>query len=462
MSRRYPPLTRRELFRFGALTMAGFEVLPFLGPRNVRASASATPRGSVDSVIFINLRGGPSQMDTFDAKQDKWTPEDFDLRTTTQGHLWPHGLMPRLVEKLDDICILRSMEAWDTVHSRAQFYLQTGHHPSPARNEEMPSIGSVVSYESMAGRSESDFLPPFIAMNYDAKTMYGPVVKAGSLPAEHAPLTLDLERGQLPFLLDEKERPTFDRRWELLQKLDRRRGRLDDPGVQSAHAEFAAYADGVRRMMSDRRLRETLEISEDDHRRYGATPFGDSCILARNAVAADAGARFIMLTHKDWDHHSNIYKPGANLYKLCPELDNSLSALLDDLKEIRRPDGSSQLDRTLVVAVGEFGRTPGEPTITGGREHYAGAMNALLAGGGVVGGRAIGATDELAAKVVDPGWSPGRSIYVEDLTATIYSALGIDWTKRLTDMPSGRDYVYVDRAAGSGYYPFQEIGELYR
>lgn len=461
MPRRTPSLTRRELFRLGALTVSGFELLPMIGPRNVLAQGSATPRGQVDSVIFINLRGGPSQMDTFDAKQDKWTPADFEMQKTPQGLLWPYGLMPKLAERLDDLCILRSMEAWDTVHSRAQFYLQTGHHPSPARNEEMPSIGSVISYESLASRKESDFLPTFVAMNYDAKTMYGPIVKEGNLPVEHAPLTLDLERGELPFVLDEKDRPSFDRRWELLQKLDGKRGQLNQPSSQRAHAEFAAYAEGVRRMMGNSRLRETLEISEADHERYGATAFGDSCILARNAVAADAGARFIMLTHKDWDHHGNIYKPGSGLYRLCPELDNAFAPLLEDLKSIRKPDGSTQLDHTLVVAVGEFGRTPGELTAIAGREHYAGAMNALLAGGGVIGGRAIGGTDPLAAKVTDPGWTADRPIYVEDVTATIYSALGIDWTKRLTGMPSGRDYVYVDPAAGSGYYQFQEIGELY-
>jgi hypothetical protein len=457
----YPALTRRELFRIGALTVSGFELLPLIGPRNVWASSSVTPRGQADSVIFINLRGGPAQMDTFDAKPDKQRPEDFDMRTTPQGYLWPYGLMPKLAERLDDLCILRSMEAWDTVHSRAQFYLQTGHHPSPARNEEMPSIGSVVSYESLASRRDSDYLPTFVGMNYDAKTMYGPMVKEGRLPVEHAPLTLDLERGELPFVLDERDRPNFDRRWELLQKLDHKRRRLDAPASQRAHAEFAAYGEGVRRMMSNAGLRKLLEISDADHQRYGATAFGDSCILARNAVSADAGARFIMLTHKDWDHHGNIYKPGAGLYALCPELDNAFAPLLEDLKAIRKPDGSTQLDHTLVVAVGEFGRTPGELTLTGGREHYAGAMNALFAGAGVLGGRAIGGTDDLAAKVTDPGWSPNRPIYVEDVAATIYSALGIDWTKRLTGMPSGRDYVYVDPAAGSGYYQFQEIGELY-
>ena len=456
--RSIPRLTRRDAFRLGALSILGYELAPVLAPVNVHAQERVTPRGSVDSVIFLNLRGGPSQMDTFDAKVGAWTAEDFDIGTASTGILWPKGLLPKLGERLDRLAIVRSMEAWDTVHSRAQFYLQTGHQSSPARNAEMPSMGSVIAYEHRDRRREGDYLPPFVAMNYDAKTMYGPLLKEGCLPAEFAPLTLDLTQKSLPFFLAEEDRPQFDRRWQLLQRLDGRRAALDAPATQKLEQELATYSDSVRRMMLEPKLRDVLTISDADRARYGSNAFGDACILARNMVSADAGARLVMATHKDWDHHSNI-DPG--LRKLCPELDAAFSALLDDLAAIRKPDGSTQLDRTLIVAMGEFGRTPGELTLTKGREHYAEAMNAVFAGGGVQGGQVIGKTDDLAAKIIAPEWSGKRSIYVEDVCTTIYSALGVDWTKRITHTPSGRDFVYVDPAAGTGYYRFQEIGELY-
>jgi hypothetical protein len=173
-----------------------------------------------------------------------------------------------------------------------------------------------------------------------------------------------------------------------------------------------------------------------------------------------------MLTHADWDHHSNIYgKPGGpkgGLYTLCPQLDSALAALLADLKRTKSRDGrGALLDRTLVVVMGEFGRTPGDLTVNAGREHYAKAMVAAFAGAGVKGGRAIGATDADAANVTEFGWARKRPIYMEDVCATIYSTLGIDWSKRLRNTPSGRDFVYVDPAAPMGVVNFTEVAEFF-
>jgi arylsulfatase A-like enzyme len=143
------------------------------------------------------------------------------------------------------------------------------------------------------------------------------------------------------------------------------------------------------------------------------------------------------------------------VYKLCSELDDALSALLADLKERKL------LDRTFIVCMGEFGRTPGDLTVNKGREHYAKATVAAFAGAGVRGGRAIGATDEQASKVVDFGWRRKRPIYMEDAAATIYSVLGVDWTKRITNTPSGREFVYVDPAGPLGVINFQPVDALF-
>jgi Protein of unknown function (DUF1501) len=461
MPTNFPHLTRREVFRLGALTVSGFRLLPFT-PGNVRAAGRVQPRGSADCVIFLNLQGGPSQMDTFDVKEGKWGPENRDIRTTPQGFRFPYGLMPKLAGSLDDILLVRSMEAWETVHSRGQYYLQTGHAVSPARVKEMPSVGSIVAYEFEKRNSPGHFLPPFVSMNYAATTMYGPLQGEGCLPSNCSPLTLDLNDKNLPFLVKEEDQGAFHRRYQLLQELDSGAAKLTSNSSRQA-LQYDAFRKAVHRMMVEPRIAEVMRLTDEDRAAYGKTPLGDACIIARNMVEANAGARFIFVTQPGWDHHGNIYgKEGkGGIYKTCSDLDSAFSALMADLKRIKRSDGSSLLDRTLVVCMGEFGRTPGDLTPLNGREHYANAMVGAFAGAGIVGGRVMGSTDEQAAGIVDYGWSSKRPIYPEDVCATIYSALGIDWTKRITNTPSGRDFVYVDPAGPQKVINFREVTDFY-
>jgi len=459
-----PTLARRGLLKLGGLSVAGYGLAPMLAPRNVYAQSRVEPRGTADAVIFLNLLGGPSQMDTFDVKEAKWGPEDRDIRATKFGYRWPRGFFPKLEERLDDLLIVRSMEAWETVHSRGQYYLQTGHAVSPARVKEMPSIGAIVAYETAARRKPSHFLPPFVSMNYEGTTMYGPLIREGCLESSAAPLTLDLKNANLPFVVGESERERFDRRWKFLREFDSSRASV--AAMPKEVGEFAEFAATAHRMMESPEMARILTLDAEARKAYGSSPIGDACLLARNMVEADAGAKFLMLTHADWDHHSNIYgKPGGpkgGLYTLCPQLDAALAALLADLKRTKTRDGRhTLLDRTLVVVMGEFGRTPGELTVNAGREHYAKAMVAAFAGAGVKGGRAMGATDAEAANVTEFGWSRKRPIYMEDVCATVYSTLGIDWSKRLRNTPSGRDFVYVDPAAPMGVVSFTEVGEFF-
>jgi hypothetical protein len=356
-----PTLERRQLLRNGLLTIAGYGLAPTLAARNVHAQSRIRLRGRAEQVIFINLLGGPSQMDTFDVKEGKWGPENRDVRTMKQGFQFPCGLMPKLAERLDDVVLLRSMEAWETVHSRGQYYLQTGHAVSPARVKEMPSMGAVIAHEMESRRREADFLPPFISMNYEATTMYGPLQREGCLSSSTSPLTLDLKSGNLPFVVEEKDRERFQRRWAFLNQFDTRRASLDAAAPEPMR-QYAAFGQAVHRMMNNPAMSRVLAMPEDERKAYGSTPIGDACMIARNMVAAEAGARFLLLTHGDWDHHGNIYgKDGkGGVYKLCAELDGALSALLFDLKRMKSRDGkSSLLDKTLVIAMGEFGRTPG-------------------------------------------------------------------------------------------------------
>ncbi|MBZ2176530.1 MAG: DUF1501 domain-containing protein [Acidobacteria bacterium] len=450
------PLRRRQLLQLGALSVSGFELSRFLRPANVHAQSKTTPRGSAKAVIFLNLQGGPSQMDMFDVKMGKWAPENRDVRNAPPGYLFPYGLLPKLASRLDDLAIIRSAAAWETVHSRGQYYLQTGHAVSPARLKEVPALGSVIAYESFPHRRTSDFLPPFVAMNYEPSTMYGPLQGEGCLPADASPLTLDLKDRNLPFLLDPKDRPRFDRRWELLNRMDSSRHSLNDLSPEGMR-QFHSFGRAVHKMMTNPAISSVIETTPEERAAYGASPFGDACLIARNMVAADAGARFLLVTQPGWDHHGNIYgKDGkGGLYKTCADFDAALSALLLDLRRL------NLLSSTLLVVSGEFGRTPGDLTPLAGREHYADTMFVLFAGAGVKGGRLLGATDPTAARITDFGWAPRRPVYPEDVCATIYSALGIDHAKRLTNTPSGRDFLYIDPAAGAKTINFREISELY-
>ena len=139
------------------------------------------------------------------------------------------------------------------------------------------------------------------------------------------------------------------------------------------------------------------------------------------------------------------------MYSLNGELDRGLGNFIADLK------ASGDLAQTLIVVMGEFSRTPGPLNGRGGRDHHKYAMSVAMLGGGVRGGRVIGATDNNGDQIVAPGWKAGRPIFPEDIGCTIYSALGIDWTKRILDTPSGRRFEYVNGASEGGYFPIDEV-----
>jgi arylsulfatase A-like enzyme len=132
-------------------------------------------------------------------------------------------------------------------------------------------------------------------------------------------------------------------------------------------------------------------------------------------------------------------------------LDTAVGTLVEDLK------ASGDFDQTLIVMLGEFGRTPGALNSRGGRDHHRDAMSVAMMGGGVRGGKVIGATDANGGNIVDPGWSRQRPIYMEDIAATLYTALGINWTKSIKDTPSGRKLEYVPYSEDDAYGPVEEV-----
>jgi hypothetical protein len=450
-------ISRRELLRIGAVSVSA--CTPAFFPRDLKASTDekVQPRGSADCVVFVNLVGGPSQMDTFDLKESKTTPADLEVRTAPNGVRWPYGLLPRTAGVLNDTVLVRSMAAWETLHNFGQFYQQVGHAYSAARASEMPSIGAIIAHESKSRTKASDFLPPFVALNFPTSSVNGPLIKEGSLDSGSSPLTVDLKSGAaLPFLLPAGTESRFDRRMEALESFDGMR-QLDPAKVPKRFLEWESFTKSAQRMMKSPDIGKVFALEAEQRDRYGKTPMGDACLIARNIISANAGTRYILINQGGWDHHAAIYgkddqprgedpKMRGGLYQLCGELDAAFSALVTDLKALPSKDGSgSLLDRTFMVCTGEFGRTPGPLNDAKGRDHWPAVRSALFAGGGVKhAGRVIGATDEAAAKITRLDWARKRPIYPEDVTATIYSVLGIDWTKKISGMPSGRDFLLLD------------------
>lgn len=450
-------LTRREAFRVGAATIGAYWFLPLTTPAGVRAQARVAPRGTARFTIFVMLQGGQSHVDGWDLKEHAWTPEDFDVQEVRPGVKWPMALHPKLAAHLDRVSLVRSLHAWDAVHARAQYYTQSAHTLNPALQREIPPIGSVVAYEYASQRRPSDTLPLYVATN--VVTSQVGLLKSGFLPATYSPFHVDTTVGLSAFSMQEAERIEFQRRWELLRTFDARL--RNDPSLAAkAYRDYHNYYEGAVDMLSDARAARIFEIHEADSERYGKTSLGDGCIVARNLVEADAGTRFVFVNHYDWDHHGRIYGERSH-YRMSHELDDALGALLDDLAARTRPDGRSLLAETLVVCMGEFGRTPGELNLLSGRDHHQYAFTGLFAGGGVQGGRVIGATDEEGFNIVEPGWPAGRPVYMEDVAATIYSAMGIDWTKKIEATPSGRAFHYIEPFATRQFIRADEVTPLF-
>ena len=405
--------TRRE-WLVGLGAWASLHALMRRGDARVKA-LDVQPRGTARQCLFINMVGAPSHLDIFDIKDAPWNPADANLQQLAGGIVLNTALFPKLSAFAGDMCILRSVRSWEAAHERGQFYLQTAHPSNPAFEAETPHIGAVVSLE-LGGRGN---MPPFLSLNGLSRGAtflggqfepFGPPVQADGLDIlEHA-------------YFGDNSQARFNQKFGLLQQLEAPfLANPPDPSM-ATHAQFYDSAKGL---MYDPVISNVFKFDAEDDARYGANNFGRSCIVARNAIQSDSGTAYIAIQSHGWDTHQSMwgraYMP--NMYVLCEEFDTAVGSLVEDLK------AAGKLDETLVVMMGEFGRTPGNLNAVGGRDHHKDAMSALMMGGGVKGATIIGATDATGAQVIDPGWSRGRVIYTEDIIATVYSALGINWTK---------------------------------
>jgi hypothetical protein len=316
------------------------------------------------------------------------------------------------------VTLLRGMSTGEGAHGRAKFYLHTGYKEGVG-GVAYPSLGSIVSKE--LGRPDFP-LPNFVSVG---NRSYG----AGFLGARHQPLNVvDPVRGveNLRALVGGEQ---FEGRLGLLEHMEQ--GFYKNSQAAAGNDHRTAYQRAVRLMQSReaRALNLSLEPAKS-REAYGGTRFGDGCLLARRLI--EVGIPFVEVTLGGWDTHQDNFD---RVQRLSEQVDPAIATLLSDLHD------RSLLDRTLVVWMGEFGRTPriNSRGPKPGRDHYPRAWTTLLAGGGIKGGQAVGKTDAEGASVVE------RPISALDFMATVCQVLGIDHTKQ--NQANGRPIRIVDRGA---------------
>jgi hypothetical protein len=394
-------ITRRDFVRLGALG-TGLSLAHYL--RLAEAGAVKDAQGR--SAIFIWLGGGPTHLDTFDMKPAAPAEirGEFKPIATNVSGIQVSEHLPKLAACADKYAIVRGISHTLAGHELGTEYLNAGSRPVPSLV--YPGYGAVVSKELPGQRD----LPHFVAIPSTPQ-------KAGYLGVRHAPLQTNAtpQPGQ-PFsvrgisLSGGVTVEHLEKRQKLLDRLDTTfRGLEADSKLIDGLDRFDRQAYD---MISSPRARQAFDVSQEKPEtaaRFGEHRFGMSCLLAMRLIAA--GVRFATVSFGGWDTHANNFRAAKE--NLLPQLDQGLSALLTSLAE------RGLLDSTTVFVTGEFGRTP-KINERAGRDHWPRAMFALLAGGGIRPGQAIGASDER-------GMGPaGEAIAPDDVAASFYHSLGID------------------------------------
>ncbi len=416
--RRCDGIVRRDFLHVGLMSAFGLSLADLL-----RLQASAASPNKAKSCILIWLDGGPSHLDTFDPKPD--APVEIrgpfkTIGTDVDGiQLCEH--LPQTARVMKHVALVRSLTHELGNHDTGSHYLLTGHRPTPAL--QYPSLGSIVARESGDGIA----LPPFVTIPDSV-----PSLRAGYLPAAFGPFAIGGDPSKPGYRVRDLQPPdwiSFDRlgqRRAMQQQLDQFTRTLEESDDTRARDRFFEQA---HQLIASPAARAAFDIEKESpqvRQRYGHRRIGAGCLLARRLV--EAGSRFVSVVDRGWDTHQDIARtlpdaqfPGSGK---VPDMDRAFAALITDLHE------SGLLESTLVVMMGEFGRTP-KLNSSAGRDHWPRAGFACFAGGGVRGGQLIGRTDA-------HGETPDeRPVRPEDIAQSILGLLGVD-TDAEYQTPAGR------------------------
>lgn len=422
-------MTRRDALRIGAATTLGGSIsLPNL----LAAEQKGMGREDV-SLIIVFLQGGLSTIDTLDLKPD--APVEFrgdfsPISTNVPGiDVCEH--LPTLAQVADHFSLIRSFTHSNSNHGPADHYMLTGYHPAAGfntnlkPNNQRPSHGSIIA-RKLGPRAG---VPPYVCIP-DMHRSCGPAY----LGSSYAPFVVDADPNAPNFRVPDLVPPLaidagrLNNRRHLMQQVDRfRRG--GELAINRASEQLSTFQLKAFDLMTSQETRRAFDLAaESDQTRetYGRTTLGQCCLMARRLV--QAGVRCVTIDHSNWDTHYNNFH--VLKQDLLPQLDLALPALLRDLAQ------QAMLDSTLVVVMGEFGRTP-RVNKDAGRDHWGPSNTILLAGGGIRHGQVIGATNARGEK---PATEP---IGPEDLAATMYRALGIDGSEEFFT-PEGRPVKIVN------------------
>ena len=435
-------LGRRDFLRVGSVGALGLSLSQILEWESLMAgpAAPAAQAKKGEACILLWLGGGPSQMDTWDPKPNS----AFKPIATNVDGIQISEILPLTARHMDKLSVIRSMHTEENNHPQGHHYVLTGHRPNAA--DKFPSFPSIITKE-LGPRGE---VPPHVLCpgwdSADAKR-YNDLFRSAFLGANYDPMIL-ADRGEKGIDVTDLVLPqsfpveSLENRSSFLKIVDR---------YYRQKVELAEFSnmDGFReqalQMILSPAVRDAFDLSQEPEKMkeaYGKHKFGQSVLLARRLV--EAGSRFVTASgysHNVWDTHGD--NDARHRDELVPPLDRALSTLLEDLHQ------RGLLETTVVLVMGEFGRTP-HVNPNNGRDHWPECWSLALGGGGIRGGQVVGVSDERGGYVAE------RMVTMGDLHATIYKALGIDWNKELMS-PTGRPIKIANSIDDMTGVPLKEL-----
>jgi hypothetical protein len=418
MSRSSLTLSRREWLTLSAAGVTGYSMSGWL--ENLAAAAAKSPERK-RACILLWMAGGPSQMDTFDLKPDHANGGPYKEIATSVPGIKISEHLPKLATHMKDMVLVRSMSTKEADHGRATYYLRTGR--VPGGPVQYPPLGSFVAKElerpdaelpgfvsisPFRGLNQAAFTPGFLGPQY-APLIVGENANFGGQRGGDTAQALRVQDLDLPRDVNVKRSSA---RLDMLDEMEQEF--LAQRSSVAAESHRTAYQRAITMMRSSAVKAFNLDEEPDKLRdAYGRNLFGQGCLLARRLV--ERGVPFVEVSLNGWDTHNQNFE---QVKRLSGTLDPAWATLMDDLKD------KGLLDSTLIVWMGEFGRTPKIAKERTGRDHWAVSWSTVLAGGGIKGGQVVGKTSADGMAVEE------RKVEVPDLLGTVCLALGLDPRKQ--------------------------------